>query len=112
MPDRLHLHAARTRDAMFVDRGHQFAGKWTPATWALIEELTDMVAATQPDLPRRFAEFAVTRWILERGPIGKHIAAELEERSWELPEPRRDGQGFDQWTERHDPHPLSPPAAP
>lgn len=94
MPSPLQLHAARTRDAMRVDRGPHLAGRWTPATWALIRELADLVEALHPELPRRFADMAVSRWIIARQPIGECVAAELEERHDLLPVPSRDAQGF------------------
>jgi hypothetical protein len=77
MPDRLLLHAARTRDAMRVDRGPDLSGRWTERTHAMIRELTNLVAAEMPaGADRRIAEYAVTRWITLRGRTIRQCMAE------------------------------------
>src|SRR5690242_11105060 len=77
MPDRLLLHAARTRDAMRVDRGPDLSGHWSENTHAMIRELIEMVAAELPaGADSLIADCAVIRWIILRGRTIRQAIAE------------------------------------
>jgi hypothetical protein len=71
------------------------SGRWTPETWALIDQLTDWIAAgLAAGHPRRLAEYAVSAWITGQRPLEACVAQEVEAGDWDRPPLDRDLQGF------------------